>query len=337
MNSISAFRGDKSALSSEAYKEIQALRGPQPYAFLQQAIGAWIVILGTITLAIHIESLWTSLLAIVIVGTRFNLLALLLHEQVHSLGFRGPRGDSIANILVAYPLGLTIEGYAKVHLSHHKHYFTEEDPDFLRKSGADWTFPMPFKHLIRLLLSDVTGLSFLKLLKGKKLENKNVYNRPYPSPRWLRPAFYISLALVLTSLNMWPLFLIYWILPLVTILPLIVRLAALCEHIYNIPKASVVESSPLIILSWWEKLILPNLNFTLHAYHHFFPGIAFCHLPKVHEIFKRENLINEKAVFYGYGSFLKYLQRAAKIDEVSLSKNNYKLSEHTQIVYWESR
>lgn len=93
---------------------------------------------------------------------------LLMHEQVHMLGLRGRYGDSLANTLVAYPLGGTVEGYARVHLSHHQHYFSDRDPDFARKSGPDWTFPMPWDRLLRLVLSEITGLSFLKLVKGKR-------------------------------------------------------------------------------------------------------------------------------------------------------------------------
>ncbi|SFM27764.1 fatty acid desaturase [Nitrosomonas communis] len=89
-----------------------------------------------------------------------------------------------------------------------------------------------------------------------------------------------------------------------------VRLWAFSEHIYNLPGASVIESSPLIILNWWEKLLLPNLNFTLHPYHHFYPGIAYCNLPKVHAIFQREQLVNEKNVFYGIWKYLRYLQHS---------------------------
>lgn len=304
-----ALTGDKSHLSEQARQEIQALSGARPKEFFIQALGAWVVIIATIALAIHADNIWMNALAIPIIATRFNILGLLVHEQVHQLGLRGKYGDTLVNILTAYPIGITVEDYARVHLSHHKYYFTEKDPDFLRKAGPDWTFPMLTRHLIKLLLSDLSGLSFYRILRGKRLENKNVYNRPYPIPKWLRPSFYISIAVLLTYFAMWPTFLVYWVLPLIIFLPLIVRLGAICEHVYNLPQASIVESSPLIILRWWEKLLLPNLNFALHAYHHFFPGVAWCNLPKVHKIFERENMVNEEAVFHGYWAYLQYLQK----------------------------
>jgi fatty acid desaturase len=116
-------------------------------------------------------------------------------------------------------------------------------------------------------------------------------------------------AAVLTYAGMWEVFLVYWVLPLVTVLPVIVRLGAITEHIYDLPGASVIESSPLMLQKWWEKLLLPNLNFSLHPYHHYYPGVACLNLPKVHTVFARENLVNEKNVFHGYWDYLKYLQR----------------------------
>ena len=63
------------------------------------------------------------------------------------------------------------------------------------------------------------------------------------------------------------------------------------------------------LLSWWERLLLPNLNFAMHPYHHFFPGVSFSRLPKVHAIFEREGLIDERHVFRGYAAYLRYITR----------------------------
>ena len=146
----------------------------------------------------------------VFVATRLSILALLVHEQVHFLGLRGQYGDLIVNLLAAYPLGITVEGYAKVHLAHHKYYFTENDPDFLRKSGIDWTFPMSARRLIKLVASDLFSLSFIKLLKGKRLDSPHIFKRPYSLPKWVRPTFYIGVLAILIYTEMWQVFLMYW-------------------------------------------------------------------------------------------------------------------------------
>jgi fatty acid desaturase len=252
-----------------------------------------------------------SLLAIIVVATRQNILGLLVHEQAHCLGFKSKPGDLFVNLFAAYPmLILTVEGYSQIHLSHHRFYFVDKDPDILRKTGPDWIFPMELKKLVKLFLSDLCGWNLYKLILGKKAtKDFKLYKRPAKIPAWVRPVYCLALVSVLTWTNSWTLFLLYWLLPLVTVFQVIVRWGALCEHQY-IPGANVVESSPIIEPSWLERLILPNLNFNLHPYHHFYPGIPFNNLPKAHAIFLREGLVDEKNLFKGYGAYFKYLIRA---------------------------
>src|SRR5437870_8549578 len=58
-------------------------------------------------------------------------------------------GDLAVNLCAAFPLlVITVEGYTQVHLAHHKYYFTANDPDFVRKSGADWAIPMASSRLL---------------------------------------------------------------------------------------------------------------------------------------------------------------------------------------------
>lgn len=282
--------------------------GAKPFAFICQAIFAWFVITATILVSVHYNHLYLYILSVIIIATRINILALLIHDQSHFLGFRSHYGEIFANLFTALPLGTTIGNYAQVHLSHHRHFFTQKDPDHLRKSGDEWTFPMSKIRLTKMLLCDITGLTFIQMVKGKQLSDSQAFIRKKKMPTWIRLFFYLSLIALFTYTSTWYILFFYWIVPLVTIFPLIVRLGAITEHVYNLPNASINDTSPLIILRWWEKNILPNLNFTYHSYHHFYPGISFVNLPKVHEIYCNENLVNTNNVFNGYLAYLNYLQ-----------------------------
>lgn len=302
-----AIAGEKSTLSQEAKAEIQRLMGHQPRQYLTQVAFAWGVIFAAVCVAELTGTLWATGIAILIVATRMNILGLLVHEQAHFLGMRGRFADLAANMMAAYPLLLlSIEGYARVHLSHHRWYFTEKDPDLKRKSGPDWTFPMPGSRLVALFFADITGLSIIKLVRGKRLDS-GVFPRPHPIPSWVHPCFVLTVFGVVTYFAAWKLFLIYWIVPLIFVFPAIVRLGAITEHVY-VPGAGVAETSPLLIQKWYEKLLLPNLNFTMHLYHHWHPGVAWCHLPDVHRIYVREGKVNEAHIFRGYLHYLRHLQ-----------------------------
>jgi len=305
-----AVLGDKNSLSPEARMAIDKLAARRPRQFLLQLVYAWAVIIVAIALAVVAQNVWVSILAIMAVASRFFVFSLLIHEQAHCLAFKSKWGDLWVNALVAYPLLIaTVDGYAQVHLAHHRFFFTEKDPDIVRKSGEDWTFPMAKTKLAKLFLADLFALNVWKMVKGKMaVTNYGLFKRPAHIPAWFRPSYYIVLVSVLTISHAWGAFFLYWMVPILTVYQVMARFGALCEHHY-VPNANVANTSPIIIPFWWENILLPNLNFNLHPYHHFFPGIAFCDLPAVHEIFRQEGLVDETAIFKGYASYLKHLIR----------------------------
>lgn len=304
-----------SALSPSAKSKIKALSGPRPRQFVEVLVSTWTVIAAAIACAVYFDSFWVTVAAIAVVATRQNLLALLMHEQTHYLGVNGKFGDSLVNLLVAYPLlAVSVESYTDVHLRHHRYYFTSKDPDFLLKNGPEWLFPMPVSKLAGLFLRDLTGISFVQFVlrsKTKAVEGPAIARR-HPSPRWLKPLFLIGLAAALTVVGGWQAFLLFWVLPLISIFPAIVRWGAICEHVYGQEDASVASTSPLIIPTRLDRLVLPNLNFSMHPYHHYFPGVSFSNLPAVHDIFVEENLVNADMVFDGYGDYLQYILGAER-------------------------
>ena len=304
-----ALRYDKRALSKAALDDINALNGAAPAAFTWQLLGSWVVIALAWAAAIYSSSPVVYVVAAVIVATRMNILGLLVHDQAHLCGYRGRWGDTVVNLLAGYPLlGLTVETYAQIHLAHHRDYFGKTDPDFARKSGRDWTFPMPAGRLASLLLKDLLGLSVISLFKGKAAAIEyQEFKRPNATPKWVRPAFLVSLAIALTLLHAWFYFAVLWVLPLLTVMSAIVRWGAICEHVYGKPNDTIESSTPLILPGPIARVLLPNLNFTLHPYHHWHPGIPFSALPKVHEIYQKEGLVIQENVFNGYPSYWRFL------------------------------
>lgn len=305
-------RIEKDSLPTDLVNRVNELNGAKPAPFTFALVMAWIVIFGSISIAQWIDAWWATLLAILIVATRMNILGLLVHDQTHMAGYRHKFGDLIVNLFCAYPLlVLTVEGYAQVHLAHHRDYFGKSDPDHLRKSGPDWTFPKTRLQLLKLALKDLSGLNVIATIRGKRVADGQVkFQRRGINPKWVRPVYLLTIIGILVATGTWKLALLYWLLPLLTVMQLIVRWGAICEHEYNHENGFVTETTPLIELRWWEKLVLPNLNFSLHIYHHYFPGIAFSELPKVHQMFSDAGLVDDAAVFHGYGAYLKHLTTA---------------------------
>jgi fatty acid desaturase len=296
-------------LSSASRAKIQALTGARPRRFYLELLVNWLVVAAVIAVGHHFHNVFVTVLCIIAVATRQMVFGLLMHEQVHRLGARSTYADWIVNVLAVYPLFVTtIEHYARVHLAHHKYFMTDQDPDFLRKAGHDWSFPANLKTVLRIVISDLTGINTIALIRGKtSARDQGEFQRRLPSPKWLRPTFYLAAAVVLTLVHGWLTFLIYWVIPLLTATQLFVRWIAVVEHKYNVRDATVHSITPLIRLRWWQKILFPDLNFAMHVYHHMHPGVSFSNLPKVHEIYKSEGLVDDTAIFHGQGAFIRYL------------------------------
>lgn len=296
-------------LSTEAKKEILGLSGARPGRWLLELVVTWVVVFLAVGLALAADHWAATVIAVAVVATRQIVLGLLMHEQVHRLGLRGRWGDTLANMVAVYPLmATTVEDYAEVHLRHHRHFMTERDPDFTRKRGAEWTFPMSIGRLLRVLAGDLSGLNTVRMVRGKTAPpGQAQFKRPNPTPRWMRLLFFVVAAVVITLLDAWGVVLIFWVLPLLTVTQVLLRWIAVLEHEYNHADASVEEVTPLVRLTWWQRVVLPDLNFALHVYHHNHPGISFSQLPRVHEIYRREGKIREEAVFRGAGAYLRFL------------------------------
>jgi fatty acid desaturase len=61
-------------------------------------------------------------------------------------------------------------------------------------------------------------------------------------------------------------------------------------------------------LPWWQRLLLPDMSFNLHLHHHHHPNVSFSNLGRVHRLYRRHGLLDESAVFNGYGAYLRHLQ-----------------------------
>jgi len=301
-----AVTGDPSTLSASDQKAIRAMSGGAPISFLGTLSLTWALIALAIAAGVYLDSVAANVAIICFIATRQNVLGLLTHEQVHRNGMRSRTGDVVANLFCAFPILISLEGYRRIHLTHHRKYFTDADPDYRRKQGREWTFPQSVRAFAVTLFCDLIGLSLIATVRGKTPDKAGDKKRAGPNLA-LRLGYYGAVAFALSYTNTWAYFLLYWVLPIATVLQVIVRWGAICEHRYNLVNPSIPESTPLIQPRWWEALLLPNLNFNLHVYHHWYPTIPFKNLPRVHRIFVNNGLVDTSRVFDGYVDYLMFL------------------------------
>ena len=120
-------RADPRAAFGDAWED---LRRVSSWRGLWLVAHCWGVIALCLWASVQFPHPLVWLAAVVIVGARQLGLAILMHEAAHGLLHPKPRvNDAVGEWLCAAPVGVTLDGYRRYHLQHHKHTQTERDPD----------------------------------------------------------------------------------------------------------------------------------------------------------------------------------------------------------------
>ena len=162
-----AVKGGPGTLEESEIKSVLALNGADETGFYSTIAITWLTIVATISGAVYLDHWLANIAAIFLIATRQNVLGLLTHEQVHRSGANSKFGDFIANIFCAFPILISLQGYRHIHLTHHRKYFTEFDPDYRRKQGEEFTFPQKPQAFLMTALKVIIGLNLIATVRGK--------------------------------------------------------------------------------------------------------------------------------------------------------------------------
>jgi fatty acid desaturase len=235
---------------------------------------------------------WTHPVLLLVVAARQHALLILMHDASHFLLCKSkPLNDLLSDCFCAFPFFLTTRSYRANHLAHHEHLNTAEDPDLVRKVGPtgepeEWLFPLPVYRMVLLLCEDVLGKGFFYIFKNLRKLSRNAKTAPraraeYACPRVIHLGYFAVLAgLLAASGHAW--FLLYaWFVPLLLILPAILRLRSVAEH-FALPKDHVLNESRSYQPRWWEAFLLAPHHVGMHLDHHLFPYVPWYRLPELH-------------------------------------------------------
>jgi fatty acid desaturase len=228
--------------------------------------------------------------AVLLIATRQHAIAVLSHDGSHyRLSADRKRNTVLVNLLSAYPLFFQLEMYRLNHLQHHQYTNEAQDPDVrYQKDLPDYQFPMARQKLFKIFFFEFLGAGVIANFKRAQRYNadpefKKAVAKDLAETKKLRIGFYIALALVLTVLGGWKIFLMYWMLPLFWILPSILRLRNISEH-FGLSLATELKGSRDVDCSWVEGWLLSPHNINLHLVHHLYPSVPFYNLPKMHKV-----------------------------------------------------
>ncbi|MEM7289209.1 MAG: fatty acid desaturase family protein, partial [Pseudomonadota bacterium] len=244
--------------------------------------------------------------AILIIAGRQHGLAVLIHDFAHYRFLKNKvLSEWIGDIFLAWPILITVNSYRTTHMEHHFHTNSEKDPDFVpRLVMRTYKFPMNIWFMLTSLLGYflvITSLYDVKSLHLKKIGNNQT--RAYV---WTRLGFYAAVVAVVSLLGIWPQFLLYWVIPFVTVFFAYSYVRGVAEHFSGGMDYSTLEGGTrTVIPHLWERAFFCPHNVNYHSEHHLYPGVPFYNLPKLHEAMMNNPDYRSKAhITHGYSTGL---------------------------------
>jgi fatty acid desaturase len=233
-------------------------------------------------------ALWTPIVYIVVVlfvGARQHALLILMHDATHYRLFRNRAlNDWVGETLLAWPHLVTLRSYRINHFAHHRYVNSERDPDWVRKQDDPaWSFPKRASRLAAVLLGDAAGLGLIYLLRVSRL----LSSRDQSVPRAFkvsRLVFYsFALALILW-LGLFKAILLYWLVPYLTWLMVILRIRSIAEHFAIRGRSGIYGQIRSTHAGLLARIFVAPKNVNYHIEHHLFPSVPFFRLPRLHRL-----------------------------------------------------
>lgn len=250
---------------------LAALRTRRPSRWLLACAVDWAVIASTFAIVAAVDHPFAYALAIFPLGSRQQGLGALFHDAAHGLVARSRRlNDLLGAPLAAWPLGLTLAGYRRYHLVHHRALGTDRDPEVgHRLLLPHWRLPVRRRQLLH-FASDLIGGGLPHLLAAGRM------TRPVRA----REAVLFVLAWAAALGLAWQLGVLWvpalWVASIATTFWSGVRLRIFTEHL------GTRGTHRIRMHRVFEAIVMPH-SIGLHWEHHHFPEVPFHNLPLLRE------------------------------------------------------
>ena len=286
-------------------EEWQDLSARSKWVGLLMVAHCWLVI----GVAMAIGVMWpiTIPLAVVLIGNRQLGLFILMHDAAHGALHANRK---VNDFVGKWFCGTDLHAYRAYHLQHHRFVQQTDDPDLILSAP----FPISRDSLKRKMMRDLTGQTFFKqrlgtlaaALKARKPGASLLAVLIVELKR--QPHFYFQNAvglLLFSAAGLWWAWVLMWLLPMMTWLPLITRLRNISEH------ALVAQNEPDPLrhartthANLLERVLIAPYWVNYHCEHHMFTQIACWKLPLAHKILRRNNVTARMELQTGYWAML---------------------------------
>lgn len=220
-----------------------------------------------------------------IMGAIQHTLATFVHEAAHLNLFTNKKmNDFFGHLLCAAPLISYLKDYRYFHFEHHRHTGkVDKDPElkFYRAMGIRPEYSSR-TEVLQVFLNDLTGISYFKgllyVLKffGEK-RKEGAIDKPTLVDHVCIMGWLTAVPFIAWKAGLLVPFVIFWLLPIITLTPLLLRWHGFGEHIRekNVCQTDNTLTHQFGII---PTLFLYPINSSFHLEHHLYPQIPWYEL-----------------------------------------------------------
>lgn len=260
--------------------------------------------------AVAAWGLWAVPPAVVLIGTFQYHLNVMGHDGLHYLLSDNRRlNDRVCRWLLHGPHGAPLGTMRRNHLNHHTRFGSETDLDRqyydVRRFERGAAF---LRWLCGTLLGGMTLPIVVKLLGLQAPTNTSAATKPTPPVAPAPAGRSLDLASVVLSqvwialtcgliTGWWFAYLLFWALPLVTIMMGLNSIRSCLEH----SQPGVGEPGlHSFTATRWERFFLAPFHMNVHAEHHLVPAVPWHQLPALRAHLQRAGDYGQVALFASY-------------------------------------
>ena len=259
----------------------------------------------------------------IVIGMVIHSFAIFLHESVHGLLFKNAFLNRWVGFLCGVPALIAVAGYRAIHLPHHAHTRTPEDPDEMLVEGTP-----PWLARIGLYLWLIGGGPYYIFLhvpfKGFMITDSKT-RREMVVEYTLIYAVLAGVIYAAYSAGRMDLFFNLWLIPAAVALVL-VNLRGAAEHIMCVADDDFTDSRT-VTSNRAISFAMNNLNY--HLEHHLVARVPWYNLKRFHAIMRDEYAAANSHIRKSYVSFIVELIIKGPLGEETwhrrgLADSNYK-------------
>jgi fatty acid desaturase len=247
---------------------------------------------------------------------RHLALFILMHEGAHGVLLPSKRwNDHVSQWLTAYPVMADTFAYRREHFQHHKHTWTERDPDLALARAL----PVSKKSFRRKMIRDLTGQTayarqrmLIRMICGLDPAGRGLQGQSLVvlAGRFIarQYGFVIWQALLLTAAG-WSghpeAYLLIWWLPALTGYSVVLRLRSIAEHSCVTDPNDPLRHTRTTLAPFWVTFFVAPHHVNYHLEHHLFMTVPHYHLPRAHRLLREAGALQHAEVAPSYRHVLR--------------------------------